>query len=507
MRDKFKEVRKQPKLDPQQGIQFRNALVEKLGGEGPIASDALKILRHLFDLAHDDYLAQLHLGSASGDAVRLFQHNSPDVVFLHVLSTFSTVGQVEHELRRHRWREYDYAGPIPHPSGIPPPHHLVLHEARLKLDSAKTVSLASKEAKLLTFCRWEYGKPLSTELFELCYGGKGCGLGGGGQRKTQHERFALRKAPVGSGLVQGTANIAFHGIATLPADSPAVAAQGRGFEHKYNAQLYAATTMSRSAAPGIVTVREGMTIESLKSFSGPKALAACEARGDEFLIPGLEAQNGAGYVQKVFESLFITGLEVALFRIISNAYNVYFDPYKVKGVAEEAGRISFGLKASTHAGLSPLKSHQVWGPPELVKREEGEGEGTWYIQWSGREGVIDIAEDGELRTPNERVGDIIDKLEAHLRLSKQVSGGEWARHQVKGGADGDGGKAMATDLPCKILNAICFNLIIYFMPNLHRPPGNFFFFLLVSLTLTLTMSMFFRSIAALSHSRSQALVP
>ncbi|GAA6042699.1 hypothetical protein JCM8097_003753 [Rhodosporidiobolus ruineniae] len=67
--------------------------------------------------------------------------------------------------------------------------------------------------------------------------------------------------------------------------------------------------------------------------------------------------------------------------------------------------------------------------------------------------------------------------------------------------------SMATDLPYKILNAICFNLIIYFMTNLHRAPGNFFFFLLISFTLTLTMSMFFRSIAALSRSLSQALVP
>ncbi|GAA5847250.1 hypothetical protein JCM9279_006157 [Rhodotorula babjevae] len=67
--------------------------------------------------------------------------------------------------------------------------------------------------------------------------------------------------------------------------------------------------------------------------------------------------------------------------------------------------------------------------------------------------------------------------------------------------------SMATDLPYKILNAICFNIIIYFMTNLNRQPGNFFFFLLVSFTLTLVMSMFFRSVGALSRSLSQALVP
>ncbi|GJN93621.1 hypothetical protein Rhopal_006678-T1 [Rhodotorula paludigena] len=67
--------------------------------------------------------------------------------------------------------------------------------------------------------------------------------------------------------------------------------------------------------------------------------------------------------------------------------------------------------------------------------------------------------------------------------------------------------SMLTDVPYKIVNAICFNLIIYFMTNLRREPGAFFYFLLISFTLTLTMSMFFRSVAALSRSLSQALVP
>ncbi|BGP36017.1 Multidrug resistance protein [Rhodotorula toruloides] len=67
--------------------------------------------------------------------------------------------------------------------------------------------------------------------------------------------------------------------------------------------------------------------------------------------------------------------------------------------------------------------------------------------------------------------------------------------------------SMATDMPYKILNAILFNIIIYFMSNLRREPGHFFFFLLISFFTTLVMSMFFRSIAALSRSLSQALVP
>lgn len=67
--------------------------------------------------------------------------------------------------------------------------------------------------------------------------------------------------------------------------------------------------------------------------------------------------------------------------------------------------------------------------------------------------------------------------------------------------------SMLTDLPYKILNAICFNLTLYFMTNLRREPGNFFFFLLVSFILTLTMSMLFRTIASVSRTLSQAMAP
>ncbi|OSS53650.1 hypothetical protein B5807_01076 [Epicoccum nigrum] len=67
--------------------------------------------------------------------------------------------------------------------------------------------------------------------------------------------------------------------------------------------------------------------------------------------------------------------------------------------------------------------------------------------------------------------------------------------------------SMLTDLPYKIANAITFNLVLYFMTNLRREPGNFFFFVLISFTLTLVMSMFFRSIASLSKSLVQALAP
>ncbi|EUC42194.1 hypothetical protein COCMIDRAFT_104159 [Bipolaris oryzae ATCC 44560] len=65
--------------------------------------------------------------------------------------------------------------------------------------------------------------------------------------------------------------------------------------------------------------------------------------------------------------------------------------------------------------------------------------------------------------------------------------------------------SMLMDLPYKILNSIASNLILYFMTNLRREPGPFFFFVFTSFILTLTMSMFFRSIASLTRSLVEAL--
>ncbi|KAF2675522.1 hypothetical protein BT63DRAFT_450509 [Microthyrium microscopicum] len=67
--------------------------------------------------------------------------------------------------------------------------------------------------------------------------------------------------------------------------------------------------------------------------------------------------------------------------------------------------------------------------------------------------------------------------------------------------------SMLMDLPYKVLNAIFFNVVLYFMVNLRREPGPFFFFLLTTFTLTLVMSMLFRFIASVSRSLSQALAP
>ncbi|KAF4780777.1 ABC-2 type transporter [Colletotrichum scovillei] len=67
--------------------------------------------------------------------------------------------------------------------------------------------------------------------------------------------------------------------------------------------------------------------------------------------------------------------------------------------------------------------------------------------------------------------------------------------------------SMLCDMPYKVMNTIVFNLVLYFMTNLRREPGAFFFFLLMSFFTVLTMSMIFRTIASSSRTLSQAMVP
>lgn len=66
---------------------------------------------------------------------------------------------------------------------------------------------------------------------------------------------------------------------------------------------------------------------------------------------------------------------------------------------------------------------------------------------------------------------------------------------------------MLCDMPYKIANTIIFNLSLYFLTNLKREPGAFFFFLLISFATVLVMSMIFRTIASASRTLFQALVP
>ena len=66
---------------------------------------------------------------------------------------------------------------------------------------------------------------------------------------------------------------------------------------------------------------------------------------------------------------------------------------------------------------------------------------------------------------------------------------------------------MLCDIPYKVTNAIVFNLILYFITNLRREAGAFFFYLLLSFFTVLMMSMIFRTIGSASRTLSQAMVP
>ncbi|KUJ24542.1 uncharacterized protein LY89DRAFT_776636 [Mollisia scopiformis] len=67
--------------------------------------------------------------------------------------------------------------------------------------------------------------------------------------------------------------------------------------------------------------------------------------------------------------------------------------------------------------------------------------------------------------------------------------------------------SVLVDLPSKILNIVSFNLVFYFMSNLNREPGNFFFYLLVVFLLVMAMSGIFRFIASFSRTEQQAMIP
>lgn len=67
--------------------------------------------------------------------------------------------------------------------------------------------------------------------------------------------------------------------------------------------------------------------------------------------------------------------------------------------------------------------------------------------------------------------------------------------------------SVIVDLPYKFANSVFYNLILYFMTNLRREPGAYFFFWLVVVLMVLSMSGVFRLMAAVSRTLDQALVP
>ncbi|RLV93785.1 Multidrug resistance protein CDR1 [Spathaspora sp. JA1] len=67
--------------------------------------------------------------------------------------------------------------------------------------------------------------------------------------------------------------------------------------------------------------------------------------------------------------------------------------------------------------------------------------------------------------------------------------------------------SIITELPVKLLMSLTFNITFYFMINLRREPGRFFFYWLMGIWCTLVMSHLFRSIGAVATSLAQAMTP
>ena len=64
---------------------------------------------------------------------------------------------------------------------------------------------------------------------------------------------------------------------------------------------------------------------------------------------------------------------------------------------------------------------------------------------------------------------------------------------------------VVSDAPVKLIIAICFNIILYFLSGLDPTPGRFFTFFLFTVLVRFTMSAMFRSLAAATKSISQAM--
>lgn len=67
--------------------------------------------------------------------------------------------------------------------------------------------------------------------------------------------------------------------------------------------------------------------------------------------------------------------------------------------------------------------------------------------------------------------------------------------------------SIISELPTKIITAICFNLIMYFMVNFRREAGAFFFYFLMNFLATLIMSVVFRCVGSATKTLSEAMVP
>ncbi len=64
---------------------------------------------------------------------------------------------------------------------------------------------------------------------------------------------------------------------------------------------------------------------------------------------------------------------------------------------------------------------------------------------------------------------------------------------------------IVADIPVKFVTATVFNLIVYFLADLRREPGQFFLFFLITYISTFVMIALFRFLAAITKTISQAM--
>ncbi|OBA25878.1 ABC-2 type transporter, partial [Hanseniaspora valbyensis NRRL Y-1626] len=67
--------------------------------------------------------------------------------------------------------------------------------------------------------------------------------------------------------------------------------------------------------------------------------------------------------------------------------------------------------------------------------------------------------------------------------------------------------SVLSQLPAKLITVITFNLFFYFLSNLRRDAGSFFFYLLMNFLCLLAMSHLFRLVGSATKSFPEAMVP
>ncbi|AQZ16701.1 (ZYRO0D11858g) [Zygosaccharomyces parabailii] len=67
--------------------------------------------------------------------------------------------------------------------------------------------------------------------------------------------------------------------------------------------------------------------------------------------------------------------------------------------------------------------------------------------------------------------------------------------------------SVLSEIPAKILTAVCFNIAFYFLVNFRRDAGRFFFYFLINIIAVFVMSHMYRCVGSLTKTLTEAMVP